>query len=152
MENLIKLISENSIVKVKNKCYKPLAKVHYVTQENPNDEYVKVFMEGHYALVISPTDNFMYFGKDVGAITDSYPTPNELFYKSQKFSKLTSDYQIVKILEFGNVLETEGEVEFIDYECSTDNNQMISVGLIVRNKKRADIVAQVISLDDIEIL
>lgn len=151
MNNLIKSITQQSIIRVKGNWYKPIAKVHYITQSCPDNEYVKVFMEGHYALVISPDDEFMYFGKDVGEIPNTpFPSPEKLCYNSVEYQKIVSDYQIVKHVEFGNLLETEGEVVFTDYQnTSSENGSIISLGLIVRTQKRADIVAAIINIDDV---
>ena len=72
-----------------------------------------------------------------------------LEYEQEKYKKIAEDYQIVKELVFGSPLGTEGEVRFIDYECEDDDGKLISVGLIVRNSKRADIVAKTLELKDI---
>lgn len=152
MIKLIESITKDSFVKVKDNVYRPIAKVFYVTQNAPESEYVKIFMEEHFALVISPKDEYMYFGKDEGAVSSTFPTPTVLKYKRKKYRKLVDDYQIVKRVDFGDVLETEGEVEFIDYENESDANSILSVGLIVRTQKRADIVAEVIELNDITVL
>lgn len=152
MDKLIKSITKDSLIKVKDIAYKPIAKVFYATQGNPETEYVKVFMEGHFALVISPKDNFMYFGKDEGCVSESFPTPDVLFYDNKEYRKSAEDYQIVKYVEFGNLLETEGEVAFIDYDGVTNPDTLLSVGLVVRTRTRADILADVIELKDITVL
>lgn len=152
MDKLIKSITKDSFIKVNGIVYKPIAKVFYTTQSNPETEYVKVFMEGHFALVISPKDDFMYFGKDEGCVSESFPTPDVLFYDNKEYKKTAEDYQIVKHVEFGNLLETEGEVVFIDYDGVTNPDTLLSVGLVVRTKTRADILADVIKLKDITVL
>jgi hypothetical protein len=150
MEKLIENIKESSILTIHGQNYKPVAKVHYVTSENPDNEYVKVFFEGHFVLVISPDDNYMYFGKDMGCVWKEYPTPDKFSYNGQIYSKVVMDYQLVKFVEFGNPMNSEGEVEFIDYKGK--NNSLVSIGKVMRNGKRADVVANIIDLTDIIII
>lgn len=149
MKKLISNIRENSKIIIDNKAYKVLAKAFYVTQSKPNDIYVKVFFKNHYVLVISPSDNFAYFGKNVGAIGPNFPTPTKLCHKSKKYRKVIQDYQIPVKLEFGSPVHTEGEVKFIDYENEKDKNLIISVGLSMKTNRRADIVAKVLNKKNI---
>jgi hypothetical protein len=149
MKDFIKKIKESSTLTIHGQKCKPVAKVHYVTVDNPDNEYIKVFFERHFVLVVSPNDNYMYFGKDMGCVLEEYPTPDEFSYNGQSYNKIVMDYQIVNSIEFGNPAETEGEVEFIDYEG--EDNNLISIGKIARNGNRADVVANVIDLTDITI-
>ncbi len=152
MKEFINKIGKGTKLLINGKTYSIDAKAKYVTQKNPREWYVKIFLHGHYALVMSPSDDFIYFGKDVGSIGIDEPFNKQIVYDKKKYSLIGEDYQIMINLEFGSPLTTEGEVEFWDYVCSTDENKIISIGIIKRTAKRADIVARVISLDDIQLI
>lgn len=152
MKNLIEAIRDGSTLEINNNKYIAIAKAFYVTESNLTDWYAKVFLKNHYALVLSPSDNFLYFGKDVGSLPYDFPTPNKINYSNLIFTKIAEDYQIVKTVEFGSLIDTEGEVKFIDYKCESNENKIISVGLIVRLQKRADIIADVLKLQDIKLV
>ena len=62
MFKLIESIKENSKIRIKGKEYKVLAKVLYVTESETKNWYAKIQLENHYVLVISPYDDYMYFG------------------------------------------------------------------------------------------
>ena len=151
VEDLIKGISEKTIVSIKDKEYVAKAKAYYVTQSSPKKWYVKVFFEGLYVLVLSPSDNFIYFGKDIGSIGYDYPTPKRIEFNGRIFKKITEDYQIMIKYDFGSPINIEGEVKFIDYECIDNDNLFVSVGLIVRTNSRADIYAEIVNLNDVRI-
>jgi len=152
MDNIASSIKFNSIVEIKGNRYKAVGMAAYVTQSNDSDIYYKVFFEGHYALVVVPSDGFMYFGKDVGSISEAFPPPEKINHSKLGYRQSVKDYQIVKEIIFGNILDIEGEVEFVDYECSEDESKIISVGRVVRTKKRADIVAEVIEIGEVKAL
>ncbi|MFC2108365.1 hypothetical protein ACFLS5_02780 [Candidatus Bipolaricaulota bacterium] len=124
---------------------KAIGKSTYVTQSQPDTAYVKAFFEGHHALVICPEDQLAYFGRDVGSIGICEPMPESLVYQGELYSLVEHDYQIVKELVFGSPLDVEGEVEFWDYECLSDKNRVLSLGVAVRTGKHSDIVATVLS-------
>lgn len=151
MTNLIRAITKNSTVVVKGQPYKPIGKATYVTQSAPQTRYVKVFMEGHFALVISPDDNFMYFGRDLGNIGDGLPSTQEFTYTGETYKKTAEDYQIVISLNFGDPNLIEGEVVFWDFESVENPDHVISLGLVQRTKQRADIVAEVLREEDVSV-
>ena len=49
---------------------------------------------------------------------------------------------------FGDYLAMEGEVNFSDYSF---DDKIISLGLITRTGKRADVYAEVVEITDIEV-
>lgn len=149
MIEFIQNLSERRFVTINSNKYKISAKSIYVTESNPVDWYAKIFFEDHHVLVMSPADDFIYFGKDVGSIGIEEPFGEIISYRGKKYVKVAEDYQIVKKLEFGSPITTEGEVKFGDYECESDNKDILSLGTITRTRKRADIVARVIRLSDI---
>jgi hypothetical protein len=152
MEKLLRDITPEKRIVIKGKELKIKAKSVYVTQSNPFTSYTKVFLERHHALVICPKENFIYFGKDIGSIGINPPFPKQIPYNGEKYRMIAHDYQIVKCLEFGDPLETEGEVEFWDFQGETNNILLLSLAIVTRTNKRADIIAQVLSIKDIEVI
>lgn len=152
LETLIHDIKEGTRLRIRNDEYKAIAKSLYVTQSNPEDYYAKVFFEDHYVMAISPSDDFLCFGKDIGQLPFEYPSPDSFDYEGETYQKVCSDYQIVKELVFGSPLNTEGEVKYTDYEGKNDDTKIISIGPVVRTGTRADIIAEIIDLKDISIL
>ena len=148
IKSIISTIKENSKMSINGKIYEVIAKAFYKTRLNLDDIYVKVFFKDHYVLVISPSDNFIYFGRDAGAIISDFPTPDEIEYNGKKYKKIIRDHQIIVKIEFGS---PEEEVDFIDYECTEDDKFIISVGLAKATNKRADIVAEILDINDISI-
>ena len=149
MFKLIENIKENSIVKVRDEEYRVLAKVFYVTQSETEKWYAKIQLENHYVLVISPYDDFMYFGYVGSAMRCDFPSPETLEFEGNIYKKDADDYQIVKKFVFGNYLTMEGDVLFSDYSYE---DKIISLGLITRTGQRADVYAEVIEKSDIEVI
>lgn len=152
MFNLIKNINENSKIEIKGRIYNVLAKVVYVTESDQNNWYVKVQLDNHHVLVISPFDNYMYFGYVDKPVACDIPTPEKIYFEGKMYIKQVDDYQMVKEFVFGDFLSMEGEVFFSDYECSENDKDIISIGLIKRTEKRADVIAKVIELADVKII
>ena len=151
VDDLIASITNRSSVIIKGKEFSPIAKAIYVTQSAPDTQYAKIFFEGHYALVISPDDEFMYFGRDCGNLGDDLPGRVSFVHNGLEYTKVAEDYQVVLELAFGTPISTEGEVTFWDYESSGDSGHIISLGLVTRTQRRADIVAEVLSSGDVSV-
>lgn len=149
MFKLIEAIKENSKIRVQGKEYNVLAKVFYVTESETKNWYAKIQLENHYVLVISPYDDFMYFGYVGDAMPCEFPSPETLEFEGNIYKKDADDYQIVKQFVFGNCLTMEGEVLFSDYSY---DDKIISLGLVTRTGQRADVYAEVIEIGDIEVI
>ena len=149
MFKLIDSVKENSKIRVHGRDYKVLAKVFYVTESETQKWYAKIQLENHYVLVISPYDDYMYFGYVGEAMKCGFPSPDALEFEGDVYKKDADDYQIVKQFVFGNCLTMEGEVQFSDYSYE---NKIISLGLITRTGKRADVYAEVIDIEDVEVI
>jgi len=149
MFELIEKIHENSVLKIKGKEFRVLAKVKYVTQTETSNRYVKVQLENHFVLVIAPFDSYMYFGYVGTPFPCDFPAPDSIEYNGKKYTKEAEDYQIVKEFIFGDVLNMEGEVQYADFSCW---NSLISIGIISRTKERADVYANIIDLKDIAVV
>ncbi len=148
MFKLIENIKENSEIEIQGKKYRVLAKVFYVTESEKQNWYAKIQLENHYVLVISPFDDYMYFGYVGEAMNCDFPTPDVLEFEGNIYNKDVDDYQMVKEFVFGDYLSMEGEVKFSDYSF---DDKIISLGLITRTGKRADVYAEVITIDDVRI-
>jgi len=149
MFKLIEAIKENSKIRVQGKEYNVLAKVFYVTESETKNWYAKIQLENHYVLVISPYDDFMYFGYVGDAMPCEFPSPETLEFEGNIYKKDADDYQIVKQFVFGNCLTMEGEVLFSDYSY---DDKIISLGLVTRTGQRADVYAEVIEIGDVEVI
>lgn len=146
---LLDEIIEGASIKINGDEYKVLGKGFYVTQGDPESSYAKILLEDHHVLVLVPSEKVAYFGKNVGRLTEFDLYPSEVEYEGKSYKQMNHDYQIATCIEFGSPLEVEGEVEFWDYEVE---NLIISVAVVSRDKKRADVVAQYISYDDINVI
>jgi len=150
LEDIINKIRNGTNLIIKGNKYKVFAKAKYVTENNPENWYVKVFLSDHCVLVLSPSDSFVAVGRDVGSIGIDEPFGDIIEYQGEKYKQTTRDYQILINLEFGDPVETEAEVRFWDYEGIDDPNRILSLGSLTRTGKRADVVVEVIDVDDIQ--
>jgi len=147
--SIIEKIVDGCKVRIDSREYGVLGKTMYVTEKCPDVPYAKILLENHYVLVISPSDEVAYFGKNEGRIVEFDGYQTDVSYNGVHYSQVAHDYQIVVSIVFGNPLNVEGEVEYWDYESE---DRIISVAVTSREKKRADVVAKYIGLSDIEIL
>ena len=139
-------IIEGCHIVIDNVKYQVLGKTFYVTEKAPNDFYVKILLNDHNVLVVSPSDEIAYFGKNEGHIQEFDGYPETVVYKGLKYELINHDYQIVTCIEFGLPLDVEGEVEYWDYEV---NDMIISVAVTSRQKIRADVIAHYLTFDQI---
>jgi hypothetical protein len=144
VSDLVAQMTEGRRIEIVGKAYTILAKTLYVSQDGPAEPYYKVFLDGHNVLCVAPAEGFASLGRDVGKIGGDPPFPDVLEYEGRPYTLLKHDYQIVRHLEFGDPLMTEGEVEFWDYEGAEDSTYLLSIGIVKRTLQRADIVARVL--------
>jgi len=152
LEKIISEIKKDIVITIDSREHKVLAKAKYVTQKSPDNFYFKILLSDHYVLVIAPADEFISFGRNVGDSGVVEPFADIVKYNNEEYKKIIKDYQIMVNLEFGSPIEIEGEVEFWDYECISDESKIISVGYIKRTGERADIIGKVISIDNLNII
>ena len=103
MFKLIENIKENSEIEIQGKKYRVLAKVFYVTESEKQNWYAKIQLENHYVLVISPFDDYMYFGYVGETMNCDFPTPDVLEFEGNIYNKDVDDYQMVKEFVFGDM-------------------------------------------------
>lgn len=146
--SFIEDVSLNTSVIIRGTCYRVLAMVKYVTEQDPEHWYVKLKLDKNSVLVISPFDNYMYLGFVGEPFSCDFPTPEIITHNDVDYKLETTDYQIVKEFVFGNILEMEGEVLFSDYSAG---DRIISMGIISRTNTRADVYAEVLHPNDIKL-
>lgn len=136
------------------------AMIHLTTKnylENNGDYYKIIFTDGSFMLII-PNDKEIYFSnKIIGkieSISDEMIGNVDTIEYNGKIYKLgnKNDYQFVLKLLVGSPLDIEGECYFSDYFPTTGPKEFLSLGWLTRNKERADINCQIISLDKIKII
>ena len=149
MFELVKSISFNTKVTVCGVLHTAKAKTLYLTENETEKWYAKIVFEDHSILVIAPYDDFMYFGRINNVFGDGKAFPEKLTYLGNTFNKVAQDYQIVKELVFGDPLFAEGEVIYADYSSETD--VLISLAIVSRTGLRADVIAKVITNNDIKV-
>ena len=147
--NKKKKIIEGCYVLIDNNRYKVLGKTMYVSESAPDIPYAKILLEDHFVLVISPTDDVAYFGKNEGHISAFDDYPNSVVYNGIEYTQIAHDYQIVTRIVFGSPLLIEGEVEYWDYDCG---DKIVSIAVTSREKVRADVVAKYIGIADINVM
>lgn len=70
-------------------------------------------------------------------------------YNDTLFSKTGEGHQFITKIEFGNEDEVEGKCIFEDYEAE---NNIISLGILLdKENVRADVYANILNTEDIEI-
>ena len=75
---------------------------------------------------------------------------NIIKYEDRIFTRTGDGHQFITRIDFGSENEVEGKCIFEDYE--SDNN-IISLGILPdKDNLRADVYADIISLDDIKII
>jgi|GEM_PF-2471319 hypothetical protein len=151
MIKIIRQITPQCRVLVQGKAYRPLAKSIYATVACPDEPYAKIFFAGKRVLVIPWGGAFVYFGKEVSTITREVPPPARLFYEGTKYRRVAHDYQVVLSLEFGAALAAEGEVMFWDYNGVVKKNMFLSLGIVQRTGKRADVAAVLLQKNEISL-
>lgn len=142
-------VIEGSKIKYDGSIYDVKGKVLYVTEKESESVYAKMLLNDHNVLVISPEDNVAYIGKNLGKLNEFNGYPTAVSFNGQQYELVNHDYQIVYSILFGNPLDVEGEVEFWDYESG---DSIISVAVTSRDKKRADVVAKYISMEELELV
>lgn len=124
--------------------------VQYSTYEEPFNIYYKLITDDHEILVISIIDAFCYIGKIIPQVTDGLPLDEIIIVNGEIYEKINQGYQIVNEIIFGNANEIEGEVFFIDF-VSKPKSKIISIAEVSRSKERADVLANLININDINI-
>lgn len=149
MKKLINDLKENTILLIKNKEYLVRTKTWYSLEEDESASYIKCELSDNKVLVIIPDDNLIYIGEAFEDLNYERISNEQIKYKDIIFNKTGDGHQVITNIEFGKIQEVEGKCIFEDYESK---EKIISLGILTdRNNKIADVLADIISLDEIQI-
>jgi hypothetical protein len=150
MNELIEKIKENVQIQIKDeKCFVK-TKTWYSIEEDSTASYIKCELSNNKVLVIIPDDELIYVGKVINNMNYKRLNENSISYNDRAFNKTGDGHQFITKIEFGNEDEVEGKCIFEDYE-SDDN--IISLGVLPdKDNIRADVYADIISLEDIKVI
>ena len=149
MENLISKLNKNTQIIVKGEEYIVKTKTKYSIEEDKTTSYVKCELSNNKVLVIIPKDELIYIGRVIENMIYEKISEDTIKYNDKLFRKAGEGHQFITKIEFGNKDEVEGKCIFEDYE--TENN-IISLGILPdKENVRADVYANILNIEDIEI-
>jgi hypothetical protein len=119
--------------------------------------YYKLVMKDNSYLLIVPSEEIIYFSEKYLQkfdIHDDLIGQESLIYNDEEYiCENKDDYQYVERLIFGNFRDLEGEVKFSDYILKDHpDKRILSLGWFMKNGERADLMAERIEIDNIQIL
>lgn len=119
-------------------------------EEDKTAEYIKCELSGNKVLVIIPDDELIYIGEIISNMKYERVSEDKISYNNVVFRKTGDGHQFIKNIEFGSKDEVEGKCVFEDYEAE---NNIISLGVLPdKNNVRADVFADILELEDIELV
>lgn len=149
MENLISKLNKNTQIIVKGEEYIVKTKTKYSIEEDKTTSYVKCELSNNKVLVIIPKDELIYIGRVIENMIYEKISEDTIKYNDKLFRKAGEGHQFITKIEFENENEVEGKCIFEDYE--TENN-IISLGILPdKENVRADVYANILNIEDIEI-
>ncbi len=148
-EELIERLIFGAKLVIKDEEYTVMTKTWYSLEEDESASYIKCELTDDRMLVVIPDDELVYIGKVIDNMRYERIAEDEINYGTVTFNKTGEGHQIITKIEFGDENEVEGKCIFEDYESE---NNIISLGILPDNgNKRADVYADILSLEDIEI-
>ena len=149
MKNLISKLNKNTQIIVKGEEYIVKTKTKYSIEEDKTTSYVKCELSKNKVLVIIPEDELIYIGRIIENMIYEKISEDTIKYNDKLFRKAGEGHQFITKIEFGNKDEVEGKCIFEDYESE---NNIISLGILPdKENVRADVYADILSIEDIEI-
>ena len=149
MENLISKLNKNTQIIVKGGEYIVKTKAWYSIEEDETTSYVKCELSNNKVLVIIPDDELIYIGRVIENMRYVKISEDTIKYNDKLFREAGEGHQFITKIEFGNEDEVEGKCIFEDYEFE---NNIISLGILPdKENVRADVYADILSIEDIEI-
>ena len=149
MENLISKLNKNTQIIIKDEEYVVKTKTWYSIEEDESTSYVKCELSNNKVLVIIPDDELIYIGRIIENMRYERMSKERIKYNDTLFSKAGDGHQFITKIEFGNKDEVEGKCIFEDYESE---NNIISLGILSdKQNARADVYADILNIEDIEI-
>lgn len=146
MEELLKQIKKNRTITIKGIPYLIKTKTWYSIEEDKTTSYVKCELSQDQVLVLSPADAILYLGKVVEVLPYQRVSEEEIVYRGEVLYKTGEGHQFITKIEFGKKEEVEGACIFEDFEA---NKKIISLGYLTERKKRADVLAEILEINDI---
>ena len=144
MEELINNIKENVKININGKDYIVKTKTLYGIEEDEDAYYYKCILNTGDTLVIIPDDDLIYIGKEIENLKFRRPEESVLFYNENLFVKVGDGNQFIKNIEFGTGIE-----EKCIFEDFVSQDQIISLGYLPDEERRADILADIIDIKNI---
>ena len=149
MEYLISKLKENAQVIIKGEKYIVKTKTWYAIEEDKTASYIKCELNNNKVLVIIPDDELIYIGRVIENMRYERMSENAIKCNHTIFNKSGEGHQFITKIEFGNEDEVEGKCIFEDYEAE---NNIISLGILPdKENVRADVYADILSIEDIEV-
>jgi hypothetical protein len=157
LRQLLKNPSDKTILKIKGVKRKINGMARFTSVNYAGEEYIKITFKDHSHLLVIPSAKELYWtekslGKARG-ITDKMIGKPKVVYKGKEY-KLDNknDYQFSLQLYVGKPhKDIEGECDFSDY-VSSDGNEMLSLGFLSYNGKRADVYVKKINLKEVKVV
>lgn len=147
MEELINNIKENVKININGKDYIVKTKTLYGIEEDEDAYYYKCILNTGDTLVIIPDDDLIYIGKEIENFKFRRPEESVLFYNENLFVKVGDGNQFIKNIEFGTGIE-----EKCIFEDFVSQDQIISLGYLPDEERRADILADIIDIKNIKVV
>lgn len=147
MEELINNIKENVKININGKDYIVKTKTLYGIEEDEDAYYYKCILNTGDTLVIIPDDDLIYIGKEIENLKFRRQEESVLFYNENLFVKVGDGNQFIKNIEFGTGIE-----EKCIFEDFVSQDQIISLGYLPDEERRADILADIIDIKNIKVV
>lgn len=149
MKNLISRLNKNTQIIIKGEEYIVKSKTWYSIEEDKTASYVKCELSNNKVIVIIPDDELIYIGRVIENMRYERMSKDRIKYNDTLFSKTGEGHQFITKIEFGNEYEVEDKCIFEDYEAE---NNIISLGILPdKENVRADVYADILNMEDIEI-
>ena len=149
MKDFLNQLYEGIKIIIKGKEYIVKTKTWYSIEQDTSVTYVKCELSNGKVLVIIPDDDFIYLGEVIENMNFSRVSDEEIIYENVRYKKTGEGNQFITKIEFGDKDQVEGKCIFEDYEAEKN---VISLGILTdKDNKRADVYAEIIKKEDIEI-
>ena len=149
MKNLISKLNQNTQIIIKGEEYIVKTKTWYSIEEDKTASYIKCELNKNKVLVIIPDDELIYIGRVIENMRYERISEDGIKYNDTLFNKTGEGHQFIRKIEFGNEDEVEGKCIFEDYESE---NNIISLGILPdKENVRADVYADILSIEDVEV-
>ena len=157
IKHLLTNPSNKTTLKIKGIKRKISGMARFTSVNYAGEEYIKITFKDHSHLLVIPSAKELYWtNKPLGkahGITDKMIGKPKVVFKGKTY-KLDNknDYQFCLQLYVGKPNEDiEGECSFSDY-ISEVGSEMLSLGFLSYNGKRADVHVKKINLEEVEII